>query len=94
MQTTEKFGDVAVVSILLDQMDASTADDLKQELAPVLNENNKIVLDLKRVRYLDSRGCGVILSCLKQASRGGDLKLCNVQPNTRTILEMVRIHRS
>ena len=44
MQTTEKFGDVAVVAIHLDQMDASTADDLKQELAPVLNENAKIVL--------------------------------------------------
>jgi anti-sigma B factor antagonist len=90
----DKIGDVAVVTVNLEQLDASNADDFRRDLAPVLEASHKLVLDLGKLRFIDSRGCGAILSCLKHASAaGGDLKLCQVQSPVRTVFELIRLHR-
>ena len=92
--TVDKVEDVAVVTVNVEEFDASNADDFKQEVAPVLQTCSRIVLDLSRVRFVDSSGCGAILSCLKHAtSAGGDLKLCRVQRPVRTTFELIRLHR-
>jgi anti-sigma B factor antagonist len=95
MQTTlEKIGDVTVVAIHEEQLDAGNSDDFRQDLAPVLKDTRKLVLDLERVQFVDSRGCGAILSCLKQLSaNGGDLKLCNVGRYVRTVFDLIRLHK-
>jgi anti-sigma B factor antagonist len=91
---TETFGDVAVVTLTEEQLDASNADDFRQSLAPVLAEHNKLVLDLGRLQFVDSRGCGAILSCLKATTEaGGDLRLCNVTRPVRTVFDFIRLHR-
>jgi anti-sigma B factor antagonist len=85
---------VTIVTILNQELDASNADELKSEMAPVLQNSNKLVLDLSNVQFVDSRGCGVILSLLKNvSSAGGDLKLCNVNRPVRTIFDLIRLHR-
>jgi anti-sigma B factor antagonist len=92
--TVETFGDVAVVEINLDQLDASNEDEFRRDMAPVLKDYHKIVLDMGRVQFVDSRGCGAILSCLKQVSgEGGDLKLCRVTKPARTVFELIRLHK-
>jgi anti-sigma B factor antagonist len=95
MQTTvEQADDVAIVTIHDEQLDAGNADDFRQEIAPVLKDSKKLLLDLARVRFVDSRGCGAILSCLKQLSANdGDLKLCNVNQYVRTVFDLIRLHR-
>ena len=92
--TVEKVGDVTIVSVNVDQLDASNTDDFKREIAPALKDSTKVVLDMGRVRFVDSRGCGAILSCLKTlGSVGGDLKLCEVAKPVRTVFELIRLHR-
>jgi anti-sigma B factor antagonist len=95
MQTTvEQVGDVTIVMIHEEQLDAGNADDFRQDMAPVLKDSRKLILDLARVRFVDSRGCGAILSCLKQLSANkGDLKLCNVGTYVRTVFDLIRLHR-
>jgi anti-sigma B factor antagonist len=95
MQTAlEQVGDVTVVTINEEQLDAGNADDFRQDMAPVVKDCKKLVLDMARVRFVDSRGCGAILSCLKQLSGNhGDLKLCNVNPYVRTVFDLIRLHR-
>jgi anti-sigma B factor antagonist len=95
MQTSvEQVGDVTVVAINEEQLDAGNADDFRQDMAPIIKDCKKMVLDLTRVRFVDSRGCGAILSCLKQLSANrGDLKLCNVSPYVRTVFDLIRLHR-
>ncbi len=89
-----KTGDVAVVTLISDQLDVSNADSFRQEIAPVLDDVNKLVLDLSRLQFVDSRGCGAIIACLKHVSAaGGDLKLCSVSPAVRSVLELIRLHR-
>jgi anti-sigma B factor antagonist len=95
MQTdVEQVGDVTVVTINTEQLDASNAEDLRQTMAPILTSCRKLVLDLSSVRFADSRGCGAILSCLKSvAAQGGDLKICHVTPFVRDVFELIRLHR-
>ena len=89
----DKVGDVTIVAVNEDQLDASNADAFRRAIAPVLQDCRKLVLDLGRVQFMDSRGCGVILSCLKQVSKaGGDLKLCRVTEPVEMIFELIRMH--
>src|SRR5438552_3164552 len=90
----EHMGDVTVVTINAESLDASNADDFRQEIAPILESSPRVVLALGRVQFVDSRGCGILLSCLKTvAAAGGDLKLCEVAKPVRAVFELIRLHR-
>jgi anti-sigma B factor antagonist len=90
----EKVGNVTVVVVNVVDLDANVADDFRKELAPVLKDCRKLVLDLQRVQFVDSRGCGAIISCLKQLSTvAGDLKLCQVSQPVRAVFELIRLNR-
>jgi anti-sigma B factor antagonist len=90
----EQVGDVTIVAVNEEELDAGNADELRRQLAPVLKDCRKLVIDLDRVRFVDSRGCGVILSCLKQVSvAGGDLKLCRVATPVLKVFELIRMNR-
>jgi anti-sigma B factor antagonist len=92
--TIEKIGDVTVVELPGEQLDASNAKEFKQEIAPVVVANPRMVFDLSRLRFVDSSGLGAILSCLRQlTAAGGDLKLCGLSKPVRALFELVRMHR-
>ncbi len=92
--TIDRIGDVAAVAVPVDEMDASNASEFKRDIAPVLQANTKVVLDLSRVRFMDSSGLGAMLSCLRQlTAKKGDLKLCGMSKQVRGAFELVRLHR-
>ena len=77
--TVETKGDVAVVSIHCEHLDASISDEFKNDMTPLIEANHKIVLDMKELRFVDSAGLGAVLSCLRRLGDvNGDLKLCNL----------------
>src|SRR4029077_2026670 len=89
----EKVGDVTIVAVNVDELDAASAETFRRDIAPVLKDCRKLVLDLERVQFVDSRGCGAILSCLKHLSTaGGDLKLCRVARPVLKVFELIRMH--
>jgi anti-sigma B factor antagonist len=89
----EKIGDVTIVAVNVEEFDANSADVFRRAIAPVLKDCRKLVIDLDRVQFIDSRGCGAILSCLKHISpTGGDLKLCRVTPPVRMVFDLIRMH--
>ncbi len=90
----EKCGDVTVATLTQAQFDAAYADEFKREIQPSLDETRKLVLDLAGVEFIDSRGCGAILSCLKRLNEvGGELKICQVNPFVRAVFELIRLRR-
>lgn len=90
----DKFGDVAVVVLPVEELDASNAEELKRDIAPLLATNPRLVLDLGRLRFVDSSGLGAFLSCLRKLNaKGGDLKLAGLAKPVRAIFELVRLHR-
>lgn len=92
--SVEKLGDVTVAAVSVAQFDAGCADDFKRAITPVLDETRKLVLDLAAVEFIDSRGCGAILHCLKRLNeKEGELRICQVQPLVRSVFELIRLHR-
>jgi anti-sigma B factor antagonist len=90
----DKIGNVAVAVIPVDELDASNAGDLKRDIAPILEANTRLVIDLSHLRFVDSSGLGAMLSCLRQVTaKGGSLKLCGMSKQVRTTFELVRMHR-
>jgi anti-sigma B factor antagonist len=90
----DHIGDVAVAVLPVDELDASNTGEFKRDIAPVLEANTKLVVDVSRLRFVDSSGLGAFLSCLRQVNaKGGDLKLCGMSKQVRTVFELVRLHR-
>lgn len=91
---TERIGEVLVVVVPGDQLDASNAKDFKREVGPLLETCRHAVLDLGALRFVDSSGLGAILSCSRLLhTKGGDLKLCSMTRPVRALFELVRMHK-
>jgi anti-sigma B factor antagonist len=87
-------GDVAVVRVPIEELDASNVGEFKRDMAPVLEANTKLVFDLHRLRFTDSSGLGAFISCLRHVNaRSGDVKLCSMSPQVRAVFELTRLHR-
>lgn len=92
--TVEKANDVAVAVMPVTELDAANTAEFKRDMAPVLDAHAKIVLDLTRLRFIDSAGLGAFISCLRKLNeKKGDLKLCGMSKQVRAVFELVRMHR-
>jgi len=92
--TVENSGDIVLVTVHGDHLDASASDEFKRDLAPLLDAHTRVVLDMSELRFVDSAGIGAILSCLRRLSaKDGDLKLCGVTKPVRASFEIARMHR-
>lgn len=90
----EQIGEVAVAELPVQELDASNAAEFKRDIAPVLETHSKLVIDLGRLCFADSSGLGAFISCLRRLNaKGGDLKLCRMSKQVRTLFELVRMHR-
>lgn len=64
-----------------------------KDVAPMMTPSAKMVFDLTQVRQLDSSALGSLVACLKHLrTAGGDLKLCGLSKQIRTLFELVRMH--
>jgi anti-sigma B factor antagonist len=90
----DKIGDVTIAQLPVEELDASNAADFKRDIAPLLETQTKLVIDLGRLRFVDSSGLGAFISCLRKLNgKGGDLKLCGMSKQVRAVFELVRMHR-
>ncbi len=74
-------------------LDMGTADQMKRTLTELIEKGqSKLVMDLSGVAYVDSSGLGALVAAMKQARAvGGNLKLCGLQEDVRSIFEMTRL---
>jgi anti-sigma B factor antagonist len=85
---------VAVLTVPVEDLDASNAEEFKRDMAPVVDAHTKLVVDLSRLRFVDSSGLGAFISALRKLNaKGGDLKLCGMAKPVRAVFELVRMHR-
>ena len=93
LNVEEKNG-VKIIAVPGDVLDASTVAEFKAAMKEHLTEKTNLLLDMNEQQFIDSSGCGALLSCLREiTSVGGNLKLCGVQKSVRVIFELVRMHR-
>ena len=90
----ETVGNVTVIELLGDALDALSADDVKSELCGLALDHPRLVVDLHRISFLDSSGCGALVMSQKRCREsGGDLHLCNANEPVKTVLEIARLSR-
>lgn len=90
----ERVGRVMVASPQIETLMAKNSRALKGLLEGLVEPGGALVLDLGRVKFLDSSAMGVILSTLKGLmGQGGAMRLCRITPSVRSILALVKIDR-
>jgi len=88
----ETVGDVLVIEPLMSSLDATSGEELRSAVEPLLEEEAKVVFDLGRVGFVDRAGLAALLSCLKHiVAIGGDLKLCATTPRVQHTFESTRL---
>src|SRR5689334_7161492 len=89
-----KQGSVIVIMVPWEKLDMSTTAEFKEAMSQAVAGESSVVLDIGKVPFVDSSGLGTLLSLLRDlSSRGGDLKLSQVQKRVRAMFELVRMHR-
>jgi len=85
-------GGVMVVTVPGKTLDAGNSQEFKSAVGPVLDANSRLVLDMAELSFVDSSGCGALLSCLRKVkANAGDLKLCSVSSQIRDLFNVIRM---
>lgn len=84
-----------VISVQEARLDAHNSPELKIAILQQFDtDKTNLIIDLNEVRFIDSSGLGVLVSGFKNASaRNGNLKLCGLQPQVKSMFELTRLHR-
>jgi anti-anti-sigma factor len=79
-----------------DFMVADTIDILKKVIRQFQGvEKNKVILNLEKVRMIDSSGIGAIAFMIKRfRGSGGDLKIANAKGNVAEIFEITKLYKT
>ena len=68
------------------------ASQLREAIKKELAENNRIVLNLGNVSYIDSGGIGTLVSLFTSArNAGGDIKLANLTKRVGDLLQITKL---
>ena len=88
----EKVDGITIVQ-LPERINSSNNRAFEKDVLPILDENHRSIFDLTNVLQLDSSGLGSMVACLKHVrASNGDLKLCGMTRQIRTLFELVRMH--
>jgi len=91
----EEKGPAVLIEIKEERLDAHNSSEFKGQMLNLFEDGkNNIVVDLQEVRFIDSSGLGALVSGFKNASaRNGNLRLCGLQPQVKSMFELTRLHR-
>jgi anti-sigma B factor antagonist len=90
----ETVGDVTVITLPGKNLDSSNSRDFSSDAAAAVCDGGKCVIDLRHVEFVDSSGCGALLSLGRKIQEArGQVKLCAASKPVRALFELVRLHR-
>ncbi len=87
-------GGVAILEILEPRLSDINVATFKSDVNKALEACKSMVLDLSHVQYVSSVAIGVMIYGFKSAkAKGGQLKICGVQPVLKNILKVAGLER-
>jgi anti-sigma B factor antagonist len=91
---TEKINGALILKVDTDVLDAGNTDAFKASISPLLDGNDHVILDLTKLTFIDSSGCGTLLSCYNQVkSKGRMFKVYGVQEQILQVFDLIRLDR-
>ena len=94
---TVKHRDGTAVVTPVGELDAYNAPELREQLHKLASDVSVelLVVDLKRVTFLDSSALGVLVGALRRMrERERDLRLVGPRPNVRRVFEITLLDRT
>jgi len=95
MLETEFIDDLIVVWLKeTDRLNAPIAEPVKEGLLKLFNKpGNRVIFDLRDIKFIDSSGFGIFLSAMKAANNSvGHFKICNVTPEVMELFKLLQLH--
>jgi len=90
----EKVDDITIVRFISKVLDASNAQEFKEKIAELIDQNRTLIFDMNEVDFVDSSGCGALLSCLRKIkSTDGKLILCNIKSQVKHLFNLIHMDR-
>jgi anti-sigma B factor antagonist len=90
----DSFPGTAIVAFPVGNLDAGNVKDFRAAIQAVADTHDTIVLDMRRLTFVDSSGLGALLSCLRALKgKRGRLLLFGMTKPVRALFELVRMHR-
>ena len=88
-------GNGLYLTIMVPRLDATNVGYFKHRVELLWDHTpENLVINMKRVGFIDSMGIGAILGLYKRLPHPEThVKLTHVQPQIQTILEILRLHR-
>ncbi len=83
------------IQFRMERLDAAAAARAKDVCQSLPGEGvDQVAIDLEPIRFIDSSGVGLILGIYRRLpSENVEVRLVNVAPAVRSVLELLRLHR-
>ena len=83
-----------VIAEVAGDIDISTAPQLRESLFELADSGPTLIVDLNRVRFIDSAGLGALVGTARRAAaHGGSLHAVCSRPQTRKLLWLTGVNR-
>ncbi len=91
----EKIKDFILLAPEEERIDAHNSTEFKEYILDLIKKGHiNLIVQLDKVRFIDSSGLGALLAGFKNAQRkSGNLLLVNVQPQVLSMFELTRLNR-
>lgn len=90
----EKRDGVTIVNLPRIPLDTSFVSEFTHDMASLLVAQPRVVIDLRKLLFIDSSGVGALVNALSTAKNaGGDIKLANIPPQVKGVFEVVRLDK-
>ena len=91
---SKKIGEILIVCLTNSRLDAKVSTEFKDKMVEYIKAgNDKILLNLTGVDFVDSSGLGAIVTSLKVLGRNGDIIICSISDTVMPLFQLTRMDR-
>lgn len=85
---------ILVIQPATRSLDASNVQAFRDAINPMLRQQDRILIDLGNVAFIDSAGVGALISCLRVVSElQGRFAICGLTRAVNALFDLMRMHR-
>jgi len=89
---SQRLGDMIVIRVLDDRIDAAGAIQFKERMRELIADpSDRVVLDMSNVGFLDSSGLGAVVSVMKALGPMRRLELSGLTPTVEKVFRLTRM---
>lgn len=94
IKTDIRTGGLCVVAPGTERLTAATATTFKDEVAALIDAgNDRVIIDLGEVAFVDSSGLGALVGLLKKVGNRGEIVVCGVGDAVSQMFRITRMDR-